>query len=143
MPKRSDPVSLHASCSEPTSAEADFETGVKLTDIVRTPSAETNVEFERATSTSDQMPSICEDHAEGFLYQSPIDNWVLPLLQSIPNDCGDEDWLFKTKPESCRDSKRYKASNEVLSGCTSRTLWPQALWLPEPGLSALPFTVPF
>ncbi|XP_004291343.1 PREDICTED: DNA ligase 1 [Fragaria vesca subsp. vesca] len=142
LSKRSDPVSSDASCSEPTSGKADFETDLKMTEIVHAPSAQTNVEFEKAASTSDQKLSTC-DHAEDVLHQSLIVNWVQPLLQSVLDDYGDQDWLFETKRENSHGSKRFKASNEVLSGYTSQTFWPQARWLPESGLSALPFTVPF
>ncbi|XP_062021655.1 uncharacterized protein LOC133738207 [Rosa rugosa] len=142
LPKRSDAESSHASCAEHTSGKSDFQTDLKMTEIVHAPSAETNVEFEEATCTSDQKVSTCEDH-RGLLHQSLIGNWVQPLLQTAHDDCGDEDWLFETKQENKRGFERFKASNEVVSRCTSQTLWPQAHWLPEPGLSALPFTVPF
>ncbi|XP_050363234.1 uncharacterized protein LOC126782110 isoform X3 [Argentina anserina] len=133
-----DPVSPHVSCSQ-SSGKADL----KVTEIVHASIPETILESEKGTSTSDQKKSACEDHAEGLLYRSLIDNWVQPLLQSVLNDYGDEDWLFENKQDSCHGSKRFKASNEVVSCCTSQTLWPQAMWLSEPGLSALPFSVPF
>ncbi|KAL6212773.1 hypothetical protein ACLB2K_017990 [Fragaria x ananassa] len=143
LSKCSDPVSSDASCSEPTSGKADFETDLKMTEIVHAPSAKTNVESEKAASTSDQKVSTC-DHAEDVLHQSLIVNWVQPLLQSVLDDYGDQDWLFETKRENSHGSKRFEASNEVLlSGRTNQTFWPQAHWLPESGLSALPFTVPF
>lgn len=153
MPKRSDPQPSDASRVDP---KADFRTeDLERTEIIyahKQPSAETVVEFENAASTSDQNFSAAEkvnasseDHSqrEGFLHESLIQSWVQPLLQSVLNDYGDEEWLFETKQENRYGSKRFKATNEVVPCCTSPMLWPQAHWLPEHGLCALPFTVPF
>ncbi|KAL6995864.1 hypothetical protein U1Q18_005998 [Sarracenia purpurea var. burkii] len=77
------------------------------------------------------------------LYEDLVENWVPPLLSmEEQKDIEELEWLFQRKKGPDRE-KRSIASCDVLCGTESSTLWPRAQYLPEAGLYALPFTVPF
>ncbi|XP_042479059.1 uncharacterized protein DDB_G0284459-like isoform X2 [Macadamia integrifolia] len=75
-------------------------------------------------------------------YRELIENWVPPIIQSSLPDFDDQEWLLATQSKTEREAKRFKPSNDgVRQGSSS--LWPQACYLPEAAIYALPYTVPF
>ncbi|XP_008221233.1 PREDICTED: uncharacterized protein LOC103321223 [Prunus mume] len=127
------------------------------------PRAETNAQLGRVSSKPDQdlpcstsegMETIGQKRSasaafenqiqsEDSLHATLIENWIPPPDQFADVGDGDEEWLFGTKHQNRCGSKRFKASNNEVSSCTRSALWPQAQWLLEAGVYALPFTVPF
>lgn len=71
-----------------------------------------------------------------------MENWIPPPFQFTLHDADDEEWLFGTASQNRRRSKRSKADSEV-SCRTGSTQWPKAQLLPEAGIYALSYTVPF
>lgn len=72
-------------------------------------------------------------------YEALTDHWVpLPLDHGL-DESDDHDWLFDTKRAEGKGPKRLKSANEVVIPST----WPpQAHYLPEAEIYALPYTVP-
>ncbi|GAV64831.1 hypothetical protein CFOL_v3_08346 [Cephalotus follicularis] len=71
-----------------------------------------------------------------------IENWVAPPLQSESTNSVNEDWLFKTKQNQNKETKR-REDNGVSLGGVDPTPWPRLCYLPEVDIYALPFAVPF
>ncbi|PON93927.1 cylicin [Trema orientale] len=76
------------------------------------------------------------------LYRTLIVNWVPPRLELDQNDSDDQGWLFGSKQEIRQESRIQKSGNVVSCSRTS-SLWPQANYLSEVDVFALPFTVPY
>lgn len=81
----------------------------------------------------------------GSMYNSLFQNWDPPP----PTTCDDgfrsedRDWLFRSELQEQRPiSKKVKAVTGPLR-CSSASLWPRALYLPEVESYALPYAVPF
>ncbi|KAL3733292.1 hypothetical protein ACJRO7_022767 [Eucalyptus globulus] len=73
-------------------------------------------------------------------YETLIEHWVpLPLDHGL-GEPDDEDWLFKTKRVEGKSPKRPKVGDDT---AISFTWPPQAHYLPEAEIYALPYTVPF
>lgn len=72
-------------------------------------------------------------------YEALTEHWVpLPLDHGL-DESDDLDWLFDTKRAECKGPKRLKSADEVVIPST----WPpQAHYLPEAEIYALPYTVP-
>lgn len=75
-------------------------------------------------------------------FKNLVEDWVLPTLQSELTSFDDEDWLFQKKQNHISSVESCKDGNVGLSQINSTT-WPQASYLPEAGIYALPFVVPF
>ncbi|XP_073145353.1 uncharacterized protein [Henckelia pumila] len=77
-------------------------------------------------------------------YNKLIETWLPPQLEDTCLDTDDLDWLFGGKNQGIRTEKRLKSECDNMSCSSSSTLWqPHARLLPEVGVHALPFTVPF
>ncbi|CAN4094007.1 unnamed protein product [Withania somnifera] len=106
---------------------------------VSEPSTSTRVAVGNAT------PSCSKAHENSieFQYKNLIENWLPPSLQNdnlVLDD--DQSWLFQRKPKQTRVVDRSVGSNDTTCG-TFSSLWPQAQYLRDADLYALPYTVPF
>ncbi|XP_030541546.1 uncharacterized protein LOC115749000 [Rhodamnia argentea] len=72
-------------------------------------------------------------------YEALIEHWVpLPLDHGL-DESDDQDWLFDTKRAEGKGPKKLKSGDDAVIPCT----WPpQAHFLPEAEIYALPYTVP-
>ncbi|KAK8266053.1 hypothetical protein V6Z11_D12G216800 [Gossypium hirsutum] len=71
-----------------------------------------------------------------------VEDWVMPTLQSELTSSSDDDWLFQKKQNLNTEVKTHKDGN-LNSNQMSSATWPRACFLPEAGIYALAFTVPF
>ncbi|KAK8478724.1 hypothetical protein V6N13_049300 [Hibiscus sabdariffa] len=77
-----------------------------------------------------------------FQYKVLIEDWLPPLLQPELNDYDSgDDWLLPKKQLGKPAAKRSD-DYDVLCAASSSS-WPQAHYLPEAEIYALPYTVPF
>ncbi|TYH38896.1 hypothetical protein ES332_D12G142500v1 [Gossypium tomentosum] len=67
---------------------------------------------------------------------------VMPTLQSELTSSGDDDWLFQKKQNLNTEVKTHRDGN-LNSNQMSSATWPRACFLPDAGIYALAFTVPF
>ncbi|KAL5557843.1 hypothetical protein UlMin_034054 [Ulmus minor] len=74
--------------------------------------------------------------------ESLFGNWVPPPLQFEVNDC-DEDWLFVRKPQNQHKPEISSRVEKLVSCSTASALWPQAQYIPEVEIYALPYAMPF
>ncbi|KAK8648913.1 hypothetical protein V6N13_129655 [Hibiscus sabdariffa] len=75
-------------------------------------------------------------------YKALIEDWVPPLLQPELNDYDSgDDWLLPKKQLGKPAAKRSDDYDVLCASCSSS--WPQAHYLPEAEIYALPYTVPF
>lgn len=124
------------------------------------PNAETNIESEKVAPKFDQELSserieTCSQTVSGketcsyenelqrtvLTYLTLTENWMPPQLDFCQNDLDDEEWLFNAQQRHDLGSKRHKVGNEV--SCFRSYLCPQAQFLPESDIYALPYTIPF
>ncbi|KAI6687667.1 hypothetical protein NL676_024495 [Syzygium grande] len=98
-------------------------------------SAQLDTAFQTVPSSSRNESSELES-----AYEALMDHWVpLPLDHGLDEPV-DEDWLFQTKRAEGKGLKRPKAGDDVVIPSS----WPpQAHYLPEAEIYALPYTVPF
>ncbi|KAJ9186428.1 hypothetical protein P3X46_002001 [Hevea brasiliensis] len=71
-----------------------------------------------------------------------IEDWVPPGLEFEQTNFDNEEWLFETTRQETNPSKRIKFHLDE-PFIESSTLWPSACYLPEAGVYALPYAVPF
>lgn len=77
---------------------------------------------------------------EFSLYDSLLQ---IPQVTYDGYDSADEAWLFRSEPTEAKPiSKKLKYDSEAALRCSS-SMWPRAQHLPEVGIYALPYTVPF
>ncbi|XP_021668095.2 uncharacterized protein LOC110655906 isoform X2 [Hevea brasiliensis] len=76
------------------------------------------------------------------LYKSLIEDWAPPALELEQTNFDDEEWLFQTKKQETRTSKRFKSHPDE-PRLESSTLWPSACYLHQADVYALPYTIPF
>ncbi|CAA2990317.1 Hypothetical predicted protein, partial [Olea europaea subsp. europaea] len=72
-----------------------------------------------------------------------FENWDPQQLQAVLPNPDDEDWLFQEKSQNIHSDKRHESCHNSIFIPRSSTLWPQAQFLSEADIYALPFTVPF
>ncbi|KAI4325418.1 hypothetical protein MLD38_030821 [Melastoma candidum] len=82
-------------------------------------------------------PSSSELH-----YIDLIENWAPPQYQSLSVDLDDQNWLFEGKQKPCHGTDRCKVEQDSLVN-TSSTAWPLSQLLPDLGIYALPYAVPY
>ncbi|KAI4331379.1 hypothetical protein MLD38_029570 [Melastoma candidum] len=75
-------------------------------------------------------------------YIDLIENWTPPLYQSLSVDLDDQNWLFEGKQKPRQDTYRCKVEQGSLVN-TSSTAWPLSQLLPDLGIYALPYAVPY
>ncbi|KAK8264834.1 hypothetical protein V6Z11_D12G136100 [Gossypium hirsutum] len=71
-----------------------------------------------------------------------VEDRVMPTLQSELTSSGDDDWLFQKKQNLNTEVKTHRDGN-LNSNQMSSATWPRACFLPDAGIYALAFTVPF
>lgn len=77
---------------------------------------------------------------EFSLYDSLLQ---IPQVTYDGYDSADEAWLFRSEPTEAKPIlKKLKYDSEAALRCSS-SMWPRAQHLPEVGIYALPYTVPF
>ncbi|XAR64210.1 hypothetical protein NMG60_11024466 [Bertholletia excelsa] len=74
------------------------------------------------------------------LYHELVESWVPPALETLQMDLDEEDWLFQSKRRT--DGERPKTCGDAACA-SSGSMWPQATYLAEADVYALPFAVPF
>lgn len=81
---------------------------------------------------------------EERLYRNLIENLVpSPVDNELNINPDDQDWLFETKRGDGRAAKRLRAFSNQSPTCENVELQPQARYMADIGMYALPFSVPF
>lgn len=105
-------------------------------------SGQERTDTRRSRETSSHINEIWRAESA---YKTLTENWVPdpPMHQLWQNDFDDEDFfLASRKKQDKQESKRHKTNIEV-SCSRSSGLWPQAEYLLDVGICALPYVVPF
>ncbi|XP_019054487.1 PREDICTED: glutamic acid-rich protein-like isoform X2 [Nelumbo nucifera] len=97
---------------------------------------------DKAPSSTCGVPKRDKIKKELQKYRDLVENWVPPPIQREYAEFDDQDWLFEVKPHGRHEAKRVKVDSDSLCRGSS-DLWPQACYLPEVDVYALPYTVPF
>lgn len=78
-------------------------------------------------------------------YKDLLENWLPHALQDTSSYAVDSDWLFHGRRTNRveQDEKRRRCGSGYISSCRSGGLWARAEYLPEVGVLALPFVIPY
>ena len=121
------------------------ETNTKIEKLTPKPSLGLPLPGRESTGTKSDSKAclnVGRIQSPNSLYRTLIEKWVPSRPELGQNDLDDQDWLFGSKQHNMLESRIHKLDN-VASCSRSSTLWPQANYLPEVDMFALPYSLPF
>ncbi|XVF59816.1 hypothetical protein PTKIN_Ptkin07bG0306200 [Pterospermum kingtungense] len=75
-------------------------------------------------------------------FKNLVEDWVVPSLQTEQTSFDEDDWLFQKK-QNITSGFKSNTNGNVGPSQISLPTWPQACYLPEADIYALPFTIPY
>ncbi|XP_039055556.1 uncharacterized protein LOC120198279 [Hibiscus syriacus] len=97
---------------------------------------------EQCVSSSRTLSERKKIFKAALLYKTLLEDWLPPVLQpELNDDDNGGNWLLPRNQLGKLVAKRFDVND--VPCCASLISWPQAQYLPEGEIYALPYTVPF